>query len=255
MPPTTRTSTKKATTVNVRDIVSWTSAVTGETVFYERFYEYDEEGEILFVQLRMDKQGELVPWTNDEGDEDQDLEMAEDDSVEEGEIDPDFTPEANRTADEDHVGVQRLAPEALMAPKQRCAPARRRQTPKIDKNTPLPAHYLPGVPLSAALVAGMADYMTDLVQHEYLLDFFVSPLSEAVLRSTSQSSLSSMLRNFRVTDLSEVNGAGAHAMEKEAYDSVRPSKVINGRRVLDPRPTIFRPTNPAYKEIVDLGPL
>ncbi|KAH0394384.1 hypothetical protein KCU89_g11421, partial [Aureobasidium melanogenum] len=166
--------------------------------------------------------------------------------------DPDFTPEANRTADEDHVGVQRLAQEALMAPKQRCAPARRRQTSKINKDTPLPANYLSGVPLSAALVAGIADYMTDLVQHESLLDFVVSPLSEAVLRSTSQSSLSSMLRNFRVTDLSEVNGAGAHAMEKEAYDSVRPSKVINDRRVLDPRPNIFRPTNPAYKEIVDL---
>ncbi|KAG9732499.1 hypothetical protein KCU73_g11306, partial [Aureobasidium melanogenum] len=75
--------------------------------------------------------------------------------------DPDFTPEANRTADEDHVGVQRLAQEALMAPKQRCAPARRRQTSKINKNTPLPANYLSGVPLSAAQVAGMADYMTD----------------------------------------------------------------------------------------------
>jgi hypothetical protein len=68
MPPKTRSSTKKATTVNVEDIVSWTSAVTGEMVFYERFHEYDEEGEILFVQLRMDEQGELVPWTNDEGD-------------------------------------------------------------------------------------------------------------------------------------------------------------------------------------------
>lgn len=153
--------------------------------------------------------------------------MAEDDSVEEGEVDPDFTPEANPTADEDHVGVQRLAQEVLMAPKQRYAPARCGQTSKVNKNTPLPANFVSGVPLPAALVAGMADYMTDLVQHESLLDLVVSPLLEEVLRSTSQSSLSSMLRNFRVTDLSEINGAGAHAMEKEAYDSVRPSKVIN----------------------------
>lgn len=48
--------------------MSWTSAVTGEMVFYERFHEYDEEGEVLFVQLRMSEQGELVPWINDEED-------------------------------------------------------------------------------------------------------------------------------------------------------------------------------------------
>jgi len=68
MPPTTRSSTKKATAVDTREIVSWTSTVTGEMVFYERFYEYDEEGEVLFVQLRMNEQGELVLWTKDEED-------------------------------------------------------------------------------------------------------------------------------------------------------------------------------------------
>ncbi|KAG9662819.1 hypothetical protein KCU64_g1708, partial [Aureobasidium melanogenum] len=69
MPPTTRSSTKKATVVDTRDIVSWTSAVTGETVFYERFHEHDEEEEeVLFVQLRMNEQGELVRCTNDEED-------------------------------------------------------------------------------------------------------------------------------------------------------------------------------------------
>lgn len=181
--------------------------------------------------------------------------MIDDDSVEEGEVDPDFVPEANCTADEDHVAVQRLAQEAQMAPKPRRAPTKRRQTTKVDKNTPLPANSLPGAPLPAPLAVGIVDDMTDLVQHESNLDFVVGPLSEAVLQSTSQKSLSSMLRNLRVTDLSEVNGAGAHAIEKEAYDSVRPSKIINGRRVLDPRPIIFRPTNPAYKEIVDLGPI
>ncbi|KAH0360227.1 hypothetical protein KCU65_g9539, partial [Aureobasidium melanogenum] len=256
MPPTTRSSTKQATAVDTRGIVSWASAVTGETVFYERFHEYDEEGEVLFVQLRINEQGELVPWTNDEEDEDHDLEMADEDSAEEGEVDPDFVPEATRTADEDHVGVQKLAQEAQMALKQqRRAPARRRQTSKVNRTTPLPANALPGVLLPADLVVGMIDDMTDLVQHESILDFVVEPLSEAILQSTSQQSLSSMLINFRVRDLSEVNGAGAHAMEKEAYDSVRPSKFINGRRVLDPRHVIFRPSNPAYKEIVDLGPL
>lgn len=68
MPPKTRSSTKRTTAVDIRDIVSWTSAVTGEMVFYERFHEYDEEGEALFVQLRMSEQGELVPWINDEED-------------------------------------------------------------------------------------------------------------------------------------------------------------------------------------------
>ena len=181
--------------------------------------------------------------------------MADDDSVEEGEVDPDFVPEANCTTDEDHVGVQRLAQEAQMAPKQRRAPTKRRQTTKVNKTTSLAANPLPTAPLPAPLAVGMIDHMTDLVQHESILDFVVDPLPEAVLQSTSQKSLSSMLRNFRVSDLSEVNGAGAHAIEKEAYDSVRPRKVINGRRVLDPRPVIFRPTNPAYKEIIDLGPL
>lgn len=40
--------------------------MTGDTFFYERFHEYDEEGEVMFVQLRMNEQGDLVPWTNDE---------------------------------------------------------------------------------------------------------------------------------------------------------------------------------------------
>ncbi|KAG9695528.1 hypothetical protein KCU95_g8475, partial [Aureobasidium melanogenum] len=254
MPPKTRSSTKRTTAVDIRDIVSWTSAVTGEMVFYERFHEYDEEGEALFVQLRMSEQGELVPWINDEEDEDQDFEMAENDSVNEEEVDPDFIPEADRAADEDHVGAQRLAQKVQMAPKQRRLPTKRRQTPKVNKITTIFANPLSHDSLPAALVIGMIDDMTDLVQHESILDFSVGPLSEAVLQSTSQKSLSSMLRNFRVDDLSEVNGARAHAMEKEAYDSVRPSKFINGRWVLDPRPIIFRPSNPAYREIVDLGP-
>ncbi|KAK6000508.1 hypothetical protein QM012_003754 [Aureobasidium pullulans] len=272
MPPTTRSLTEKATIADRRDIVSWTSTLTGEKVFYERFHEYDEEGEVLFVQLRVNDQGELVPWANDEEDgtekiylesmtrrlmtvEDQDFEMADDDSVEEGEVDPDFVPEAYRTADEDHVDVQRLAQEAQMTPKQRRAPIKRHRTTKVDNTTPFPGNSLPVATLSALLAVGMIDDMTDLVQHESILDFVVGPLSVAILQSTSQKSLSSMLTNFRVNDLSEVNGAGAHAIEKEAYDSVRPSKIINGRRVLDPRPIVFRPTNPAYKEIVDMGPL
>lgn len=181
--------------------------------------------------------------------------MVDDDSAEEGEADPDFVPGADCIADEDHVVAQRVAQETQMAPKQRRAPKKRRQTTNVDINIPHLANSLPRTPLPIPLAVGMIDDMTDLVQHESVLDFVVSPLYEAILHSTSQKSLSSMLRNFRVTDLSEVNGAGAHAIEKEAYDSVRPSKFINGRRVLDPRPVIFRPTNPAYKEIVDLGPL
>ena len=96
--------------------------------------------------------------------------------------------------------------------------------------------------------------MTELEEHELILDLAVNPLSEAVLLFTSQSSLSSLLSNFRLADLSDVNGARAHAMEKEAYDAVRPGKTINGRWVLDPRATIFRPTNPDYKAIAEMGP-
>ncbi|KAH0270505.1 hypothetical protein KCU91_g8010, partial [Aureobasidium melanogenum] len=254
MPTTTRSSTKETTAVGIRDIVSWTSVVTVEMVFYEKSHEYGEEGEVLFVQLRMSEQGELVPWINDEEDEDRDFEMAEEDSVNEEEVDPDFIPEADRAADEDHVGVQRLAQKVQMAPTQRRLPTKRRQTSKVNKITTILANPLSHDSLPAALVIGMIDDMTDLFQHESILDFSVGPLSEAVLQSTSQKSLSSMLRNFRVDDLSEVNGARAHAMEKEAYDSVRPSKFINGRWVLDPRPIIFRPSDPAYREIVDLGP-
>ncbi|CAD0088344.1 unnamed protein product [Aureobasidium mustum] len=104
--------------------------------------------------------------------------MADDDSVEEGEVDPDFVPEANRTTDEDHVGVQRLAQEAQMAPKQRRAPTKRRQTTKVTKTTSRPANSLPTAPLPAPLAVGMTDDMTDLVQHESILDFVVDPLPE-----------------------------------------------------------------------------
>jgi hypothetical protein len=96
--------------------------------------------------------------------------------------------------------------------------------------------------------------MADLMEDESVLDFAVRPLSEAVLQATSQRSLRSLLSNFQVSDLSEVNGANAHAMEKEAYDTVRPGKFVNGRWVLDPRSTIFRPTNPDYKALAEMGP-
>lgn len=96
--------------------------------------------------------------------------------------------------------------------------------------------------------------MADLMEGESVLDFAVRPLSEAVLQTTSQRSLRSLLRNVRVADLAEVNGAEAHAIEKEAYDTVRPGKFVNGRWVLDPRSTIFRPTNPDYKTLAEMGP-
>lgn len=140
-----------------------------------------------------------------------------------------------------------------MAPKQRLARRKRRQTIKIDRNTPVPSKPLPRAPLPAPLVVSMIDGMADLVQHESILDFVVSLLPEAILQSTSQKSLSSMLRNFRVNDLSEVVRAEAGPLETEVSDSFRPSKFTNWRLVLDPCPIIFRPINPAYKEIVRLG--
>jgi hypothetical protein len=174
---------------------------------------------------------------------------------EEGEVDADFIPEA------EHV--------------------QRRQTTKVNKFTPLPAashHALPppaislhdfllslaagpapqqffsAAPLPAAPAINIVDDMADLVEDEFILDLAIGPLSETVLLATSQSSLSSMLRNFWVSDLSEVNGARAHAVEKEAYDLVRPGKTVNGRWVLDPRHNMFRPSNREYKVIAEMGP-
>lgn len=96
--------------------------------------------------------------------------------------------------------------------------------------------------------------MADLMEGESVLGFAVRSSSEAVLQTTSLCSLRSLLRNFRVADLSEVNGPKAHAIEKEAYDNVRPGKFVNGRWVLGPRSTIFRPTNPYYRALAEMGP-
>jgi hypothetical protein len=96
--------------------------------------------------------------------------------------------------------------------------------------------------------------MAELMEGEFVLDLLVGPLPETVLRKTSQRSLPSLLRNFWVSDLSEVNGGRAHAVEKEAYDLVRPGKVVNGRWVLDPRNNVFRPTNPEYRVLAGMGP-
>jgi hypothetical protein len=68
MAPTTRASTRKTALADSRDIVSWASAATGEILYYERFHCYEEEGEVLFVQMRMCENGELVPWTTDDED-------------------------------------------------------------------------------------------------------------------------------------------------------------------------------------------
>ena len=65
MAPTTRSSTKKSAHKDERDIISWTSAVTGETLIYEKFHTYEDEGEVLYVQLRVTEDGVLVPWTKD----------------------------------------------------------------------------------------------------------------------------------------------------------------------------------------------
>lgn len=68
MAPATRASTKKTTTAHIRDIVSWTSEVSVEILYYERFHVYEDEGEVLFMQLRATDDGELVPWTIDSED-------------------------------------------------------------------------------------------------------------------------------------------------------------------------------------------
>lgn len=68
MAPTTRSSAKKTAVTDAKDIISWTSAATGEELYYERFHAYEDEGEVLFVQMRMNEHGELVPWTTKDED-------------------------------------------------------------------------------------------------------------------------------------------------------------------------------------------
>jgi hypothetical protein len=84
MAPVTRASTKKTTLADTRNIVSWTSAATGEILYYERFHCYEDEGEVLFVQMRMNETGELVPWTTDDEDGTTKISGDDDDMVTDG---------------------------------------------------------------------------------------------------------------------------------------------------------------------------
>jgi hypothetical protein len=90
MAPTTRSSTKKsaqtierdiAAHTDERDIISWTSHVSGEILYYERLYVLEEEAEVLFEQLRMTEKGELVPYTKDSEDGTTKIHMDNDETV------------------------------------------------------------------------------------------------------------------------------------------------------------------------------
>jgi len=190
------------------------------------------------------------------------------------EVDSDFIPHAEEEEEEEED-------EADMDFVPEVRHARRRQTTRITRPTPLPTTFgfapsyaalsLPALLLAAtatpvyqpsfpadghfsAPVVAFAEDMFKLEEGEAVLDLIARPLSEAVLQETSQCDLPSLLRNFRLSDLSEVNGANAHAIEKDFYDTIRPGKFRANRWVLDPRPTIFRPTNPDYKELAGMGP-
>lgn len=119
---------------------------------------------------------------------------------------------------------------------------------------PVDQPFLPAAHHPAAPVVNSTEDMVELEEGEAVLELAIGPFSEAVLRKTSRCSLPSLLRNFRLSDLSEVNGADAHAIEKDFHDTIRPGRFRANRWVLDPRPTIFRPTNPDYKEIAAMGP-
>ena len=119
---------------------------------------------------------------------------------------------------------------------------------------PVRQPFLPAARHSAAPVVDTIEEMVELEEGEAILDLVIGPLSEAVLKRTSQCSLPSLLRNFRLSDLSEVNGATAHAIEKDFYDTIRPGRFRAHRWVPDPRHTIFRPSNPDYKELAGMGP-
>lgn len=95
MAPTTRSSANKsahtdgrniaAHTVE-RDIVSWTSDVSGKILYYERPYVVEEEAEVLFVQLRMTEKHELVPYTKDSEDGTTKIQIDDDDTITNGRL-------------------------------------------------------------------------------------------------------------------------------------------------------------------------
>jgi hypothetical protein len=82
MAPTTRSSAKKSAHTDERDMVSWTSDVSGGILYYERLYVLEEEeAEVTFVQLRMTDGGELVPYTKDNEDGTTKIHMDDDETV------------------------------------------------------------------------------------------------------------------------------------------------------------------------------
>jgi hypothetical protein len=197
---------------------------------------------------------------------------------EEVEVDPDFRPDAPRTQRRQITKVNKTVPlpvasynaqmqpvTSFSAPSQPVfslsalhpAPTLntfpRQSRPAADLDVYI-TQFVPSCLPADWYPAGIVNEVVELMEGEFVLDLTTGPLSETVLLATSQSSLPSLLRNFWVSDLVEINGARAHAVEKEAYDLVRPGKVVNGRWVLDPRNNIFRPTNPEYKALAGMGP-
>jgi hypothetical protein len=188
--------------------------------------------------------------------------------LEEVEVDPDFMPEAPRTQRRQITKVNKAVPHPVASYHAQTQPViSLSDLHPVPALNPFPRQSRPAADLDA-FVTQLFDYcippgwvspdvvgdMAELVEGEFVLDLAIGPLSETVLLATSQSSLPSLLRNFWVSNLVEVNGERAHAVEKAAYDLVRPGKIVNWRWVLDPRNNIFRPTNPEYKALAGMGP-
>jgi hypothetical protein len=191
-----------------------------------------------------------------------------DDFPEEAEVDPDFFPEMTRTQRRQTTKVKKIKSLPVAGYHAQTQPTTSLSALYFGLALiPLPRQSLPAAHIdtfvtqlvASCLPAGWfsADGVNDvaeLEEGEFVVDLLVDPVSEIVMQRTSQRSLASLLRNFWVSDLSEINGGRAHAAEKKAYGLVRPGKVVNGRWVLDPRNNIFRPTNPEYKALAGMGP-
>ncbi|KAI5198026.1 hypothetical protein E4T39_06962 [Aureobasidium subglaciale] len=255
--------TRSAHAEKARHIVSYQSAATGETLFYERFHIYEDDGEVLFVQQRKNERGQFVPYTSEEedegsqdkSDEKHDRDYKDEDSAPEMDEDDGFVaPEEMKRASRRRKAVIKQSVTADNRDQQG-------SPTKVGQKEPVRSRRRPARAAERTRIGGNEDKgdYDDSVYPAFepnegfeRIPSLVTDLEAASLNCESRKR--SLLRNIRLADLSEVSGLVAHTTEKEAYDFVRPGKVVAGRWVLEPRPILFRPTNPEFQKYVNIEP-
>ncbi|KAI5250029.1 hypothetical protein E4T42_05064 [Aureobasidium subglaciale] len=239
-----------------RHIISTTSAATGEIFYYERYYVYEEEAEVLYVEQRLNEHGKFVPYTSDKEEEEEEEEQDEEDNGSQDKsamkLDRDYKGEDSAPGINEDDGY--VAPE-----EKKRAPRRHKAVIKQPIGPPTKVGQENQVETrrkSARALEGGKEDKGDYDDSSYpafepnegleRVPLLVTDLEAASLNCKRRKR--SLLKNFRLADLSDISGLVAHTAEKEAYDLVRPGKVVSGRWVLMPRPTMFRPTNPEFQK-------